>query len=70
MARINHNVVDKVASDVQSVQAIMEFLSGFPPFDALLPNDLKFLVSKLRLRYYAMGEVVVSPDSGPVTDFS
>lgn len=69
MARINHNVVDKVASDVQSVQAIMEFLSGFPPFDALLPNDLKFLVSKLRLRYYAMGEVVVSPDSGPVTDF-
>jgi CBS domain-containing protein len=62
-------VVDKVASDVQSVQAIMEFLSGFPPFDALLPNDLKFLASKLRLRYYAMGEVVVSPDNGPVTDF-
>lgn len=69
MARMNHNVVDKVASEVQSLQAIKAFLSSFPPFDALLPNDLQFLVSKLRLRYYAMGEVVVSPDSGPVRDF-
>jgi len=62
MARINN-------TDVQGQQAMMTFLSSYPPFDALLPNDLLFLVSKLHLRYFATDEVVISPEHGPVTEF-
>lgn len=50
----------------QNIQGTLEFLRQFPPFDAMDPVELGFLVEHCVLRFYAQGEEVIRPDDGPV----
>ncbi|MFA7240881.1 MAG: DUF294 nucleotidyltransferase-like domain-containing protein [Sulfuricellaceae bacterium] len=42
--------------------AAIDHLRHFSPFDRMAAEHLKFLVERLKLGYYAQGEVIVSPD--------
>lgn len=47
-----------------SFSATIAHLRHFPPFDRMEGEHLKFLVERLKLGYYAQGEVIVSPKQG------
>lgn len=48
------------------VAATVDHLARFAPFDAMSPEDLAWLAERLKLAYYAKGEVVLSPRHGEV----
>ncbi len=48
------------------VAATVDHLARFAPFDAMSPEDLAWLAERLKLGYYAKGEVVLSPRHGEV----
>ena len=50
----------------QNIQGTLEFFRQYPPFDAMEPAELGFLVENCVLRFYAQGENVISPEDGPV----
>jgi CBS domain-containing protein len=49
--------------------ATIEHLSRHIPFDRMEQEHLKHLVKRLRLGYYAKGEVIVSPDQGEAAHY-
>jgi CBS domain-containing protein len=51
------------------VSATIDFLRAYPPFDRMEGEALDFLVSRLKLAYYAKGATIVSPESGVVEVF-
>ncbi|HEY0720527.1 MAG TPA: DUF294 nucleotidyltransferase-like domain-containing protein [Gammaproteobacteria bacterium] len=44
---------------------VIEFLRRHAPFDAMSQPHLEFLAKRLRLGFYARGEVILSPRDGP-----
>src|SRR5688572_11838637 len=46
--------------------ATMDELRRHGPFDAMASADLAWLAARLKLRYYAQGERILSPADGPV----
>lgn len=49
--------------------AAIEHLCRHAPFDRMAPEHLKYLVERLKLGYYAKGEVIVSPGQGEATRY-
>jgi CBS domain-containing protein len=47
--------------------ATMDVLRRHPPFNAMREEHLERLAGALKLRYFAEGAVVLSPESGPIT---
>jgi len=50
--------------------AIIEHLRRFAPFDRMEREHLAYFVQRLELAYYPKGEVILSPEQGPVARFS
>ncbi|MBI5330806.1 MAG: CBS domain-containing protein [Betaproteobacteria bacterium] len=48
------------------IAATAEHLARYAPFDTVAPDHLTWLAQRLRVDYYAKGEVVMSPDEGEV----
>lgn len=48
------------------IAATVAHLGRYAPFDAMSPEDLAWLAERLKLGYYAKGEVVLSPRHGEV----
>ena len=46
-----------------------EFLNMHAPFDQIEPDALEFLLPRLETRFYASGERITDPDSGPAQRF-
>lgn len=46
------------------VSATLEFLQGFPPFDRMEEEALRFLAERIKLAYYPKGSEILSPSSG------
>src|SRR5687768_11765417 len=46
--------------------ATVQQLRGHGPFDAMAPPELEMLAARLKLRYFAKGERLLSPASGTV----
>ena len=46
-----------------------EFLNTHAPFDQLEPDAMEFLLPRLETRFYASGERITDPDSGPAQRF-
>ncbi len=46
--------------------ATIDHLARFAPFDAMSPEDLAWLVERLKLGYYAKGEIILAPAHGEV----
>ncbi|MDI9246809.1 putative nucleotidyltransferase substrate binding domain-containing protein [Marinobacter sp. CHS3-4] len=53
----------------QNTRAIMAFLREHAPFTSMDENHLAHFAEHASLRFYADGDVVLSPDEGPVTRF-
>ncbi len=53
----------------QNTRAIMAFLSEHAPFSNMDDNHLAHFAEHASLHFYADGDVVLSPDDGPVTRF-
>lgn len=51
------------------ILATVEHLARFAPFDQMERDHLVWLAERLKLAYYAKGETVLGPDSGPVDTF-
>ena len=49
----------------QPHQAVIDFLSNHAPFDQMTVPHLDYLVKRLRPVFFARGEVVTTPQSGP-----
>jgi len=49
--------------------ATLEHLRRFAPFDRMAREHLLWMVGRLRLAYYAKGEVMLSPEQGVVSRF-
>ncbi|MCH8499618.1 MAG: DUF294 nucleotidyltransferase-like domain-containing protein [Marinobacter sp.] len=54
----------------QNTRAIMAFLQEHPPFSHMEDGHLAHFAEHAALRFYADGDVVLSPDDGPVTTFN
>ncbi len=54
-------------SAIHSTQLV--FLAAHAPFDRMEPAHLLWMLERMRLAYYAQGEVVVSPEQGAVEHF-
>jgi len=50
------------------IAATTQELRRHAPFDAMAPAELDLLASRLRVRYFARGEVLLAPARGPVTE--
>ncbi len=48
-----------------SLTPVIDFLRRHAPFDAMSQPHLEYLAKRLRLGFYARGEVILSPESGP-----
>jgi CBS domain-containing protein len=48
------------------IVATVDHLSRFVPFDAMSPEHLAWLAERLKLDYFAKGEVVMEPSEGAV----
>ncbi|MFE8073083.1 putative nucleotidyltransferase substrate binding domain-containing protein [Marinobacteraceae bacterium S3BR75-40.1] len=57
------------AAPDHNARALMAFLQRFPPFSQMEPGFLAQLVERSELRYFADGDVVLDPKSGPVEHF-
>lgn len=53
----------------QNLQGHLEFLRKYPPFNQMDTAHLAFLLEQARLVFHAAGEVIVSPEQGPVSHF-
>ncbi len=51
------------------ILATVEHLARFAPFDSMAREHLAWLAERLKLAYYARGETVLGPESGPVKTF-
>lgn len=51
------------------ILATVDHLARFAPFDSMEREHLIWLAERLKLTYYAKGETVLGPDSGPVNTF-
>jgi CBS domain-containing protein len=51
------------------IAATVEHLRRFAPFNMMDPSNLAWLAERLKLGYYAKGEVVLSPESGQAHTF-
>ncbi|MDP2432037.1 MAG: DUF294 nucleotidyltransferase-like domain-containing protein [Pseudomonadota bacterium] len=51
------------------ILATVDHLARFAPFDSMEREHLVWLAERLKLTYYAKGETVLGPDSGPVKTF-
>ncbi|MDD5389510.1 MAG: DUF294 nucleotidyltransferase-like domain-containing protein [Gallionellaceae bacterium] len=51
------------------ILATVDHLARFAPFDSMEREHLIWLAERLKLTYYAKGETVLGPDSGPVKTF-
>jgi len=51
------------------ILATADHLARFAPFDSMERERLIWLAERLKLTYYAKGETVLGPDSGPVKTF-
>ncbi|CAK0770011.1 CBS domain-containing protein [Gammaproteobacteria bacterium] len=51
------------------ITAIIDQLNRYAPFDQMAPHHLVWLVERLKVSYYAKGEVVLVPHSKPVDKF-
>ncbi len=49
--------------------AVIEHLRRFAPFDRMEREHLAFYIQRLELAYYPKGEIVLSPEQGPVSAF-
>jgi CBS domain-containing protein len=47
----------------------LSFFAAHAPFDRMEPTHLQWMVDRMRLAYYAHGEVIVSPEQGVVERF-
>ncbi|HXU93606.1 MAG TPA: DUF294 nucleotidyltransferase-like domain-containing protein [Gallionella sp.] len=47
----------------------LDFLARHAPFDHMEPGHLRWMLKRMRLGYYAAGEVIVSPEQGAVDRF-
>ena len=47
-------------------QPVRDFLARHAPFDRMAPDDLAFVVPRLKLAYFPAGRDILGPDSGPV----
>lgn len=54
-------------SAIHSSQLV--FFAAHAPFDRMEPAHLLWMVERMRLAYYAQGEVIVSPEQGVVESF-
>ncbi len=48
---------------------VLEFLGRHAPFDRMVPAHLEFLAKRLKLGFYARGEAITEPGSGPARTF-
>ncbi|MEW5771306.1 MAG: DUF294 nucleotidyltransferase-like domain-containing protein [Pseudomonadota bacterium] len=48
------------------IAATIDHLTRFAPFDAMTPEDLAWLARRLKVAYFAKGEVLMSPEHGEV----
>lgn len=48
---------------------VIEFLERHAPFDQMAPAHLEFMAKRLKLGFYAKGEVILKPDDGPADRF-
>ena len=51
------------------IQATVEHLRHYAPFDRMAREDLEWLAARLEIGYYARGEVVLSPEQGDAHRF-
>ncbi|MDO9227585.1 MAG: DUF294 nucleotidyltransferase-like domain-containing protein [Pseudomonadota bacterium] len=51
------------------ILATVDHLARFAPFDCMEREHLVWLAERLKLAYYAKGETLLGPDSGPVKTF-
>lgn len=51
------------------ILATVDHLARFAPFDSMEREHLVWLAERLKLAYYAKGETLLGPDSGPVKTF-
>lgn len=48
---------------------VIDFLRRHAPFDQLSPKSLEFMAKRLKLAFYATGEKITDPASGPASKF-
>jgi len=58
-----------MASPNSLIQATTDHLSHFAPFDQMERCDLEWLSTRIKIGYYAKGEVVLSPEQGEAPTF-
>ncbi|MBU1664522.1 MAG: CBS domain-containing protein [Gammaproteobacteria bacterium] len=58
-----------MAASNSLILATVDHLARFAPFDSMAREHLIWLAERLKLTYYAKGETVLGPDSGPVKTF-
>ncbi|MFY9261895.1 MAG: DUF294 nucleotidyltransferase-like domain-containing protein [Gallionella sp.] len=51
------------------IQSTMTHLGRFSPFDQMTRQDLQWMAERLRVAYYAKGEVILEPKHGEVSQF-
>lgn len=66
MSRQNAFLEAGRAAVQQNIQGTSEFLKQYPPFDAMEPAELGYLVENCVLKFFAEGESIVSPEDGLV----
>jgi len=54
---------------LQNIHGTMEFLRKYAPFNQMEPTHLAFLVENCKLRFYAEGDRIISPEDGVVQHF-
>lgn len=54
---------------VSLINATIDHLSRFAPFDRMEREQMEWMVQRLTLAYYAKGEVILSPDQGEASHF-
>lgn len=47
----------------------LNFFAAHAPFDRMEPAHLLWMLERMRLAYYAEGEIVITPEQGPVQQF-
>jgi CBS domain-containing protein len=47
----------------------LSFFAAHAPFDRMEPSHLLWMLERMRLAYYAKGEVIISPEQGSVENF-
>ena len=48
---------------------VTDFLRSHAPFDQMAPAHLEYMAKRLKLGFYARGEVICAPKDGPAKRF-